>query len=94
LIDTAATITTAAKLLVSNGAVDVIAFATHGVLSGEAINLINNTPQISELCVTDSIPQEENLKKCKKLRVHSIVHLLAEAIERIHHDKSLSELFH
>jgi len=94
LIITAETLTTAAKLLKENGANEVIAWVTHGVLSGDAIAKINATDELTELCVTDSIPQEENLKKCKKLKVYSIMLLLAEAIERVHHEKSLSELFH
>jgi len=52
-----------------------------------------NQSVLDEVCVTDSIPQDENLKRCHKLRVKSLVHLLAEAVERLHHEMSLSCLF-
>jgi len=92
IIDTGATIVFAAKILKENGAKHVIAFATHGVFSSNALQTIQES-QLDEVCVTDSLPQEENLKQCKKLRVSSIVNLLAEAIERLHLEKSLSALF-
>jgi len=82
----------AAKILKDHGAKQVIAFATHGVFSSNALQTIQES-QLDEVCVTDSLPQEENLKQCKKLRVSSIVNLLAEAIERLHLEKSLSALF-
>jgi ribose-phosphate pyrophosphokinase len=92
IIDTAGTLTKAAALLKEKGAAKVIAFATHGVFSEPAMDRINQSV-LDEVCVTDSIPQHENLKRCPKLRVKSLVHLLAEAVERLHHEMSLSALF-
>jgi ribose-phosphate pyrophosphokinase len=92
IIDTAGTLCKAADLLIDSGAKSVIAFATHGVFSGTAMERINNS-SLSEVYVTDSIPQEKNLSQCSKLRVLSISTLLARAIERIHLEKSLSVLF-
>jgi len=92
LINTANTITTAADILKKHGANRVYAFSTHGVFSGPALDKINESC-LEEVCVTDSIPQDENLIKCPKLRVSSIVNLLAEAIQRVHGEKSLSVLF-
>lgn len=92
MINTAATITTAAKVLKDKGAYKVFAWATHGIFSENALEKINAS-ELEEVCVTDSIPQHENVKKCPKLRVSSIVNLLAEAIKRLHTEKSLSVLF-
>eukprot|EP01102_Stenamoeba_stenopodia_P021821 TRINITY_DN889_c0_g1_i1.p1 TRINITY_DN889_c0_g1~~TRINITY_DN889_c0_g1_i1.p1 ORF type:complete len:340 (-),score=75.66 TRINITY_DN889_c0_g1_i1:1407-2426(-) len=92
IIDTAGTLTKAASLLKDKGAKIVVAFASHGVFSEPAMDRINQSV-LDEVCVTDSIPQDENLKRCSKLRVKSLVHLLAEAVERLHHEMSLSCLF-
>jgi ribose-phosphate pyrophosphokinase len=69
-----------------------VAFATHGVFSEPAMDRINQSV-LDAVCVTDSIPQHQNLKRCPKLHVKSLVHLLAEAVERLHHEMSLSALF-
>jgi len=92
MIDTAGTMTTAAQCLKDNGASRVIACATHGVFSGLAIERINSSI-LEEVCVTDSIPQEENAKRCNKLVVLSLVNLITESIRHLHDEKSLSILF-
>ncbi len=68
------------------------ASAVHGVLSDPAIDRINKSP-IKEFIVTDTIPMDENEKKCSKMRVLSVAPLLAEAVKRIHMGGSLSNLF-
>ena len=92
LISTAGSVCGAAKLLKSLGAREVHVAATHGVFCGKAISNIENSP-IATVAVTNSIqlPQE---KTCPKIRVLSVAPLLAEAIKRIHHDQSVSEMFH
>jgi len=90
LVDTAGTLTKVAVALKEKGATKVLAAASHGVLSGEAEKRIEDSP-IEELIITDSIPL--NGKKTKKIVVLSIAGLLAEAVKRIHDDKSISELF-
>eukprot|EP01087_Luapelamoeba_hula_P011846 TRINITY_DN3275_c0_g1_i1.p1 TRINITY_DN3275_c0_g1~~TRINITY_DN3275_c0_g1_i1.p1 ORF type:complete len:344 (-),score=48.96 TRINITY_DN3275_c0_g1_i1:29-1060(-) len=92
IIDSAGTLTKAAQLLADSGAKDVIACATHGVFSGTAMDRINSSV-LKEVYVTDSIPQEKNAKNCTKLKVLSIAPLLAQAIARLHEEKSLSVLF-
>jgi len=92
MIDTAGTLTSAAKLLQEKGALKVYAFATHGVFSGPALTRINDSV-LEEVCVTDTIPQHQSVAKCPKLNVLSVVPLLAEAIQRLHDEKSLSALF-
>ena len=92
MIDTAGTLCKAAQLLKDNGAAQVYAFATHGLLSGPACDLINSSC-LEEVCVTDSIPQEDRIARCPKLTVISLADLLADAIYRLHNEESLSELF-
>lgn len=91
IIDTAGTITVAADALIKNGAKSVFACCTHPVLSGPAIERIDNS-QIEELVITNSIqlPAEKNSAKIKQL---SIANLLASAIIRIFEEKSVSTLF-
>jgi len=92
IIDTAGTLAKAAQLLADSGAKSVMACATHGVFSGPALERINESV-LEEVYVTDSIPQDENFKKCPKLKVLSIAPMLARAIARLHEVKSLSILF-
>ncbi|NCO83811.1 MAG: phosphoribosylpyrophosphate synthetase [Nitrospirae bacterium CG_4_10_14_3_um_filter_44_29] len=92
MIDTAGTITQAALALKEKGAKRVLAACTHAVLSGPAIDRINNSV-IEELIVTNTIQLDSKQKKCKKLTVLSIAPLLAEAIKRIHEESSISSLF-
>jgi ribose-phosphate pyrophosphokinase len=92
MIDTAGTLCKAAQLLKDNGARQVYAFATHGLLSGPALERINNSC-LEEVCVTDSIDQTDRIPLCPKLTVISLAGLLAEAIYRLHNEESLSALF-
>lgn len=92
MVDTAGTLTQAAKALAENGAKKICASCTHPVLSGPAIERISNS-HIEEMVVTNSIPLSENGKKCDKITVLSVAPLLGEAIKRIHSDDSVSSLF-
>ncbi|MBM4765313.1 ribose-phosphate diphosphokinase [Bacillus sp. B15-48] len=91
IIDTAGTITLAANALVENGAVEVLACCTHPVLSGPAIERIQNS-QIKELVVTNTIalPEEKKIDKIVEL---SVAPLIGEAIIRVHEEQSVSTLF-
>ncbi|NRD77469.1 ribose-phosphate diphosphokinase [Bacillus sp. BRMEA1] len=91
IIDTAGTITLAANALVENGAKEVYACCTHPVLSGPAIERIQNS-KIKELVVTNSISLPEE-KKIDKIINLSVAPLIAEAIIRIHEEQSVSTLF-
>jgi ribose-phosphate pyrophosphokinase len=92
MIDTAGTLTQAAKALKENGASAIYACATHGVLSGPAIERINNS-DIEEIVLTDTIPIGDKEQQSSKVRMLSVADLLAEAIRRIHEDESVSSLF-
>ena len=92
MIDTAGTLTQAAKALKENGARSIFACATHGVLSGPAIERIN-TSDIEEVVLTDTIPMGDKAPTTTKIRMLSVANLLAEAIRRIHEDESVSSLF-
>ncbi|MBE9537144.1 MAG: ribose-phosphate pyrophosphokinase [Proteobacteria bacterium] len=92
MVDTAGTLTQAAKALADNGASKVCASCTHAVLSGPAIDRINDSV-IEELVVTNSIPLTEIARKSGKIKVLSVAPLLGEAIRRIHSDDSVSSLF-
>lgn len=92
MIDTAGTIVQAGDALKEKGARKVFAACTHAVLSGPAIERVNNSA-LEELIVTDTIPLESKKEKCRKLTVLSIAPLLAEAIKRIHEESSISSLF-
>ncbi|MFA1715292.1 ribose-phosphate diphosphokinase [Peribacillus frigoritolerans] len=91
IIDTAGTITLAANALVENGAKAVYACCTHPVLSGPAIERIQNST-IKELVVTNSIALSED-KKIDKITGLSVAPLIAEAIIRVHEEQSVSTLF-
>lgn len=92
MIDTAGTLTQAANALKLHGANSIYACATHAVLSGPAIDRINNSA-IEEVLITDTIPLGEKSDRTSKLKVLSSAELLAEAIRRIHEDESVSALF-
>lgn len=92
MVDTAGTLTLAAKQLIAYGATDVYAACTHGVLSEPALQRINDSP-IKELLLTDTIPLAEKQKHCPKLRIISVSELLADSIDRVHTGRSLSHLF-
>jgi ribose-phosphate pyrophosphokinase len=90
IVDTAGTLVKAAEMLLKKGAKSVRACITHGVLSGPAIERINNSP-LEELVITDTIPQES--KKIKNKKVISIAQTIAEVIRRIVKGEPLSILF-
>ena len=92
MIDTAGTITHAAAALKEKGAKKVIAACSHAVLSGPALDRINESV-LEEIIVTNTIPMDEKQEKCNKLTVLSVASLLGEAIKRIHEETSVSSLF-
>ena len=92
IIDTAGTLCNAAKALKDQGAAAVKAYITHPVLSGPAIDRLNNS-EIDELVVTNSIPLSHEGKKCSKIRVISLAATIAECIKRLSNEESLSEMF-
>ena len=92
LIDTAGTLTQAVDTLLAHGAKKVSACATHAVLSGPAVGRIEAS-QLQEVVVTDTIPLSPEGRKCKKIKQLSVAPLLAEAIQRIHGNDSVSSLF-
>ena len=91
IIDTAGTLCNAAKALKDAGASKVSAYITHPVLSGEAIEKINQS-SLDQLVVTDTIPLSEEAKSCKKIRCISLAPTLAEAIKRLNKEESISEM--
>ena len=92
IIDTAGTLCNAANALKEKGAKAVKAYITHPVLSGPAIERINDS-DIDELVVTNSIPLNKEAQKCSKIRVISISNIIAECIIRLSNEESLSEMF-
>ena len=92
MIDTAGTLSEAAAALKKNGAKEVYAFGTHAILSGPAIDRLNEAP-IKQVVVTDTIPLNSKAQKCDKIVVLSVAHILGEAIRRIHDEASVSALF-
>jgi ribose-phosphate pyrophosphokinase len=92
IVDTGGTLVRAAVALMENGAKEVYACCTHPVLSGGAVDLIGRSP-LKEMVVTDTIPLKESAKESSIIKVLSISELLAEAIQRIHMDESVSSLF-
>lgn len=92
IVDTAGTLCQAAGALKEHGAERVLAYITHPVLSGKAIDKISAS-SLDELVVTDSIPLSEEAAACQQIRQVSIAELLAESIRRISNDESVSELF-
>ncbi len=92
MVDTANTLCEAALALKEKGADKVLAYCTHPVLSGKAIERIENSV-LDELVVTDTIPLREEAKRCKRIRQLSIAALLAETMLRISNEDSVSSLF-
>lgn len=92
MIDTAGTLTKAAKALSDAGATSVAAVATHAVLSGPAVQRISDSV-LSHVIVTDTIPLGEAAAACAKIETVSVAKLFAEAIRAIHHNDSVSRLF-
>jgi ribose-phosphate pyrophosphokinase len=92
LVDTAGTLCQAAKALKEHGADKVVAYCTHAVLSGKAVENIKNS-LLDELVVTDTIPLDEAAQACPRIRQLSIAELLAETMRRISNEESVSSLF-
>lgn len=92
LVDTAGTLCKAAQALKEHGAKSVIAYATHPVLSGNALENIEASV-LDELVVTDTVPLEEKIQACTRIRQLTVSGLLAETIRRISFDESVSTLF-
>jgi len=92
MVDTAGTLCSAAAILMEKGAKEVHACCSHGVLSGPAIDRLNES-RISQLVITDSIPLTGAAAECSKIKVLSIAELFGDAIQRIHSEDSVSSLF-
>ena len=92
MVDTAGTLCKAAEVLKAEGAVKVVAYCTHAVLSGNAVARIAESA-LDELVVTDTIPLREDARACRKIRSLSVAGLLAETILRIFTEDSVSSLF-
>lgn len=92
LVDTANTLCEAAAALKKHGALRVMAYCTHPVLSGKAVERISDS-QLDELVVTDTIPLSADARACGRIRQLSIAELLAETMRRIATDDSVSSLF-
>jgi ribose-phosphate pyrophosphokinase len=92
IIDTAGTICNAANALLEKGAKSVTAYATHGVLSGEALNRVAAS-KLTSLVITDTINHGESLANIPNIRVASVAPLLGEAVKRISEESSVSSLF-
>ena len=92
IVDSAGTLCNASDALLEQGAIDVYAYVTHGVLSGEAVERVNKS-SLTKLIVTDTIEESDLVIKSDKIEVISISSLLGEAIKRISDEKSVSSLF-
>ena len=92
MVDTAGTLCNGAATLLAHGATEVHACCSHPVLSGPAIERLNKS-ELSSLVVTNSIPLRGDARKCEKIKVLSVSNLLAQAIECIHTEGSISSLF-
>ena len=92
MVDTAGTLCHAAKALKDHGAKRVVAYITHAVLSGPAVDRIEASA-LDELVVTDTIPLRENAQACRKIRQLSVAGLLAETMRRIRDEESVSSLY-
>jgi ribose-phosphate pyrophosphokinase len=92
MVDTAGTLCAGAKTLLANGAKEVHACCSHPVLSGPAIERLNNS-ELKSLVVTNTIPLSAEALGCNKIKVLSVSALLADAISRIHTEDSVSSLF-
>jgi ribose-phosphate pyrophosphokinase len=92
MVDTANTLCEAANALKANGARRVVAYCTHAVLSGSAVERVSNSA-LDELVVTDTIPLRDDAKACSSIRQLSVANLMAETIRRISDEDSVSSLF-
>jgi ribose-phosphate pyrophosphokinase len=92
IVDTAGTLLNAAVALKEHGATRVVAYCTHAVLSGHALENISRS-SLDELVVTDTIPLSSKAQQCGKIRQLSLAPMLAEAIRRIHQEESITSMF-
>jgi ribose-phosphate pyrophosphokinase len=92
MVDTAGTLTKAADALKEHGATRVLAYCTHAVLSGNAVERVRSS-SLDELVVTDSIPLSSEARACPKIRVLSCAELLSETMLRINRADSVLSLF-
>ena len=92
MVDTAGTLCSAANALKERGATKVVAYCTHAVLSGKALENVRNS-ELDELVVTDTIPLSAEAKTISKIRQLTIADLLAESIRRVSNEESISALF-
>jgi len=92
LVDTAGTLCKASGALKEHGALKVVAYCTHPVLSGAAVDNINSSV-LDELVVTDTIPLRPAAQQCRKIRQLSVAEMLAETIRRIAVGESVSSLY-
>ncbi len=92
MVDTANTLCEAADALKEKGAERVLAYCTHPVLSGAAVERIENSA-LDKLVVTDTIPLREEARNCKRIRQLSVAELMAETMRRINAEESVSSLF-
>jgi ribose-phosphate pyrophosphokinase len=92
MVDTGGTLCQAAEILKEKGAKKVVAYATHAVLSGGAIENIGNS-KLDEIVITNTIPLNQKATNCKKIRQLSIAKTLADVIRRISDEQSISTIF-
>jgi ribose-phosphate pyrophosphokinase len=92
IVDSGGTLINAAKALLANGAKSASVYVTHGVLSGEAAKRIENSP-IETLTITDTIAPTQATQSAHNIRVLTVSELIADAMDRIHNEKSVSSLF-
>uniref|UniRef100_A0A668AJ10 ribose-phosphate diphosphokinase n=1 Tax=Myripristis murdjan TaxID=586833 RepID=A0A668AJ10_9TELE len=92
MADTCGTICHAAEQLISAGAAKIYAIITHGIFSGSAISCIDSS-RFEAVAVTNTIPQDDNIKQCSKIQIIDVAIVLAEAIRRTHNGESVSYLF-
>ena len=93
IVDSGGTLVNAANALLEQGATEVMAYITHGVLSGGAVSKVTNS-RLKQLVITDSIQPTEAVRVASNIRVLSIAPLMAEAIKRTANEQSVSSLFY
>ena len=92
IVDTAGTLCNAAKALKAKGAKRVVAYCTHPVLSGRALENISNS-ELDELVVADTIPLQPEMAECGRVRVVTVSELIGEAMRRVSNEESISAMF-
>ena len=92
MADTCGTLVTAADTVMNNGAHEVVAIVTHGILSGNAIETLNGS-RLSRVVVTNTVPHADKKERCPKLETIDISPTLAESLRRTHNGESVSFLF-